>query len=72
MSFEPNLSRYLRHLRVERRLSPHTLKAYERINNIALLPEALDAANGMLTQSLKPRRHVIVEHFADRITEAYQ
>jgi len=30
VSFEPNLSRYLRHLKVERRLSPHTLKAYER------------------------------------------
>ncbi len=30
MSFEPNLSRYLRHLKFERRLSPHTLKAYER------------------------------------------
>ncbi len=30
MSFEPHLSRYLRHLEAERRLSPHTLKAYER------------------------------------------
>jgi len=30
VSFEPNLNRYLRHLEVERRLSPHTLKAYER------------------------------------------
>ncbi len=30
MSFETNLRRYLRHLKDERRLSPHTLKAYER------------------------------------------
>ena len=30
VSFEPHLSRYLRHLEVERRLSPHTLKAYKR------------------------------------------
>ena len=47
------------------------LKAFERINHIALLPEVLDASNGMLTQTLKPKRHVIVERYADRIREAY-
>jgi len=30
VSFEPYLRSYLRHLKHERRLSPHTLKAYER------------------------------------------
>jgi len=30
VSFEPKLTSYLRHLKVERRLSPHTLKAYAR------------------------------------------
>ena len=48
------------------------LKAFERVRQIALLPEPLEVENGCLTQTLKPRRHVIVERFAAQIEEAYQ
>lgn len=51
MSFEAHLRSYLRHLRDERRLSPHTLKAYSRdLDNFvafykreALTPATLDS-----------------------------
>jgi long-chain acyl-CoA synthetase len=58
-------------MRRECRARTAALRPYERIRHVALLPEALDTANGLLTQTLKPRRHVIVERFADRIEEAY-
>jgi len=62
------------HALIQRECKTRTkaLKGYERINRIALLPEALEPTNGLLTQTLKPRRHVIVERFADLITEAYE
>jgi long-chain acyl-CoA synthetase len=47
-------------------------KGWERIGKAALLPEPLEETEGLLTQTLKPRRHVIVEHYADRIEEAYE
>jgi len=58
-------------LRQEARERTMRLKSFERITRIAVLPEMLDSANGLLTQTLKPRRHVIVERFADLIREAY-
>jgi long-chain acyl-CoA synthetase len=48
------------------------LKSFERVARVALLGEALDAENGCLTQTLKPRRHVIVERFAAKIEEAFR
>jgi long-chain acyl-CoA synthetase len=59
-------------LKTECRERTSSLSGFERIARLALLPEPLDAANGCLTQTLKPRRHVIVERFADRIEEAYR
>ena len=59
-------------LKVECRERTRDLSSFERINRLALLPEALSSENGCLTQTLKPRRHVIVERFADRIEEAYR
>lgn len=59
-------------LKVECRERTRPLNSFERINRLALLPEALSSENGCLTQTLKPRRHVIVERFADQIEEAYR
>jgi long-chain acyl-CoA synthetase len=47
------------------------LKPFERVARVALLGEPLDPSNGCLTQTLKPKRHVIVERFASLIEEAY-
>jgi long-chain acyl-CoA synthetase len=62
----------LKLLRDECRKRTAGRKGCERITQIALLPEALDETEGLLTQTLKPRRHVIVEHYAARIEEAYR
>ncbi len=59
-------------LRDEARKRTSGRKGFERITRVALLPEPLDQTDGLLTQTLKPRRHVIVEHYADKIEEAYQ
>jgi long-chain acyl-CoA synthetase len=48
------------------------LKGFERVGRIAVLPEVLDVENGCLTQTMKPRRHVIVERFAKYIDKAYE
>ncbi len=59
------------HLRDECRARTSGMRAYERITRIALLPEALGAENGCLTQTLKPKRHVIVGRFKQQIGEVY-
>ena len=46
-------------------------KNFERIARIAVLPESLSAEAGTLTQTLKPKRHVIVESYKAKIEEAY-
>jgi long-chain acyl-CoA synthetase len=48
-----------------------TLKPQERVTRVAVLPEAPDPSNGLLTQTLKVRRHLVAERFADQIEEAY-
>ena len=58
-------------LKEEVRQRTSSRKAWERIVRIALLPEPIDDTPGLLTQTLKPRRHVIVEHYAAKIQEAY-
>ena len=58
-------------LRKECRARTGHLKGFEKISRIALMREPMDPENGLLTQTLKPRRHVIVEHFAEAIEEAY-
>ena len=52
-----------------RRTTP--LLPFERVARIAVLPEPLDVASGCLTQTLKLKRHVIVDRFADLIDTAY-
>jgi long-chain acyl-CoA synthetase len=47
------------------------MKPEERVARVALLAEPLDPASGLLTQTLKPRRHRIVERHRDRIEQAY-
>jgi len=58
-------------LRKEARTRTAGLKSFERITRVALLPVAPDSANGLMTQTLKLRRHVIVERFADLIEGTY-
>ncbi len=59
-------------LRKEARTRTAGLKGFERITRIAVLPVVPDSANGLLTQTLKLRRHVIVERFEDLIEGAYK
>jgi long-chain acyl-CoA synthetase len=47
------------------------LAPYERVARMAILPAALDVADGTLTQTLKLKRHVIVERYGDLIERAY-
>jgi long-chain acyl-CoA synthetase len=47
------------------------LRPFERVTHVSLLPEVLEPANGCMTPTMKLRRHVIVERFADRIDAAY-
>ncbi len=47
------------------------LPAYERIRRIALLPEELTPASGLLTPSLKLKRRVVNEAFRDLIEDLY-
>jgi long-chain acyl-CoA synthetase len=47
------------------------LMPFERVTRTALLPEALEPANGCLTGTPKPRRHVIAERYRHLIDEAY-
>jgi long-chain acyl-CoA synthetase len=59
-------------LRKEARTRTGARKSWERITRTALLPEPLEETDGLLTQTLKPKRHVIVEHYAGKIEEAYE
>ena len=63
--------RVLELLRDECRVRTAGRKSFEHITRIALLPEVLDSEHGTLTQTLKPRRHVIVARFSTQIEEAY-
>lgn len=59
-------------LRKDCAASTSGLKPQERVARVAVLPEAPGVENGLLTQTLKLRRHLVVERFADQIEEAYQ
>jgi long-chain acyl-CoA synthetase len=48
------------------------LPAYERIRRIALLPEELTPASGLLTPSLKLKRRAVNEAFRDLIEGLYR
>jgi len=48
------------------------LPAYERIRRIALLPEELTPASGLLTPSLKLKRRVVNDAFKDLIESLYR
>jgi long-chain acyl-CoA synthetase len=59
--------------RLQREAAERTahLKPFERIHRVVVLGEPLTAENGLLTQTLKLRRHVIAQRLAARIEEAY-
>jgi len=48
------------------------LAAFERVRRFGLLPEHFSVENGMLTPTLKVRRNVVEQKFADRIEKMYE
>ena len=47
-------------------------KPYEQISRVTLLAEPFSEANEMLTKTLKPRRNVILKHYAQEIERMYE
>jgi len=47
------------------------LSKYERVRRIIVLDQEMSTENGMLTPSLKIRRRLVLEAYADRIAEVY-
>jgi long-chain acyl-CoA synthetase len=68
LSADPSVREHLRQETIRRTAS---LKPFERVTRVALLPEVLDATNGCLTQTMKYRRYVIHERFRPYIEQAY-
>ncbi len=57
---------------VSRRTGPGSkLRPFEHVARVALLPEALSVENGLLTGTLKAKRHEIVKRHAGLIDAAY-
>jgi long-chain acyl-CoA synthetase len=52
-----------------RRTTP--LLPFERVTRVQMLPRPLDVESGLLTQTLKLRRHVIMDRYADLVEAAY-
>ncbi|MFV1958163.1 MAG: long-chain fatty acid--CoA ligase [Planctomycetota bacterium] len=48
-----------------------SLLPFERVTRVAILPAPLDVASGCLTQTLKLRRYVIEQRYADLIDSVY-
>ncbi len=48
------------------------LRPFEVVARVALLPEPLSSENGLLTQTLKAKRHLIVARFASLIEDCYR
>jgi long-chain acyl-CoA synthetase len=69
LAAHPEVRRRLKEEAIARTAS---LKPYERVSRVSLLPEPLDLANGCLTQTMKVRRHVVAERFRGLIEEAYE
>ncbi|MCX7717068.1 MAG: AMP-binding protein [Candidatus Sumerlaeaceae bacterium] len=47
-------------------------KPYEMISRIALVAEPFSEANGLLTQTMKPKRNMILKHYAPLIEKMYR
>ncbi|MCX7018033.1 MAG: AMP-binding protein [bacterium] len=47
-------------------------KAFEQITRVTLLEDAFSEANGMMTQTMKPKRNVIFARYADKINKMYE
>jgi len=58
-------------LREEAARRTSSLLPFERVTRVAILPAPLDAASGCLTQTLKLRRYVVEQRYADLIDSVY-
>lgn len=68
----PNASRLVRD-EINKMLSEDGgFRAFEMINKVTLLVEPFTDANGLLTQTLKPKRNVIMSRYANVIEAMYQ
>ncbi len=45
---------------------------YAQVRRVAVIPEPWSVDNGLLTATLKPRRSVILERYADRLADLYK
>lgn len=54
---------------IERQLAG--AKGYERVRNFSVLPEDFTLENGMLTPTLKLKRRIVVDTYADRLNDLY-
>lgn len=68
LAANPDVQKLLR-AEVVKRTS--ALAPFERVTRVSVLPQPLDAGDGTLTQTLKLKRHVIVERYKDLIESAY-
>ena len=47
-------------------------KGYERVRKVAILPEDFTLENGMLTPTLKLKRRVVIDRYADLLNDLYE
>lgn len=74
----PDLSESLHHSRIQHQVLQRVadqikeFPGYARVRRVLLLAEPWSFANGLLTSTLKIRRGVVAEHFAQEIEQLYQ
>lgn len=52
-------------------LTSGTVKGYERIRRVLMLPEDFTTENGQLTPTLKVKRNVVISNYRDQIDDTY-
>ncbi len=71
LAARPDLAALLREEVLMRTGPGSGLRPFEQVSRVVVLAEPLTPENGLLTATLKPRRHVIVERLAREIEAVY-